>query len=565
MTVPYWKGAPVTKARAQVSRRTDWPTRCAVCGRDLWQGDPWVIGHIQPRHSHPHLTWDESNWRIECTPCSDKSGALITNANKARNNALGMTSTHSFRDNTGNSAAEEFSPKSLSVLSKKIIAPIYRANDPSYIQPRFETPMSRFCTGTYGPQFIAWCQASGLGTPLPWQEHVAMRVLEHDADGVLLWRRVGISVPRQSGKSVLLRFLAAWRLFQELLFGEPQTILHVAHSLNTTEEVFYPAIIWAKTQGLHVREANGQMKIQAGESRWLPRSTQTGYGFALSLVLADEAHAIAERRVSSGYAPTLSERKSGQIVMFSSANEDATPLFPRFREAEREGWLHLEWSVPPDADPADPMVWQQATPVVISKHRAALMADELAADQITFRYERLNQWPEGVGLTWGAKIATFLPMQVDLPMATPPVFAIECDPDGSGWAAASSDGHHVECVRVSRLGDALSWVEARGGREVRCHESVGRMLPTDRVGYTKVTLSEHRAATAVFRDTVRAGNLTWYGSGLTQSMLHAKVSGVAGMEAIDGRASQGTVCVVKAVAWALWAARMSPGAPAVIY
>ena len=69
-------------------------------------------------------------------------------------------------------------------------------------------------------------------------------------------------------------------------FGEPQTVLHVAHALNTTEEVFVPALEWARRHGLKVREANGQMRIETADgSRWLPRSTQTGYGFTLSLAL----------------------------------------------------------------------------------------------------------------------------------------------------------------------------------------------------------------------------------------------------------------------------------------
>ena len=96
-------------------------------------------------------------------------------------------------------------------------------------------------------------------------------------------------------------------------------MLHVAHALNTTEEVFLPALQWAKRHGLKVREANGQMRIETGDgSRWLPRSTQTGYGFTLSLALVDEAWAVAERRVNSGYAPTLSGAAVGQVVMFSS-------------------------------------------------------------------------------------------------------------------------------------------------------------------------------------------------------------------------------------------------------
>jgi hypothetical protein len=369
---------------------------------------------------------------------------------------------------------------------------------------------------------------------------------------------VGISVPRQVGKSVLLRMLAAWRMHSADLFGEPQTVLHVAHALNTTEEVFLPALQWAKGRGLEVREANGQMRIAVGGSRWLPRSTQTGYGFTLSLALVDEAWAVAERRVNSGYAPTLSERRSGQVVMFSSANQEATPLFPRFREAalERPGWLLLEWSAPEGASSGDRGVWQSATPLAIDSVRAELMADELAASEATFRFERLNAWPASAGLSWGEQVASRLPAPSVPVWGGQLVGGLESVPDGSGWGAAVSDGRHVECVQVGRLGEALSWLVAHAPGRVLAHESVAKQIEDwGELLVVKVSASDTRAATAVLRDA--ASTLSWSGV-LSEQLPHVRVSSGGGVEQIDGARSSGPVSAVKAAAWCLWSARTAP-------
>ena len=116
-------------------------------------------------------------------------------------------------------------------------------------------------------------------------------------------------------------------------------------------------------------------------------STQTGYGFTLSLALVDEAWAVAERRVNSGYAPDLlgADGRAGVDVLQRERGGDAVvPEVPR-RGAGPPGWLLLEWSAPSDARLGDMAVWDAASPVPVDRARAALMADELAADSRTFR------------------------------------------------------------------------------------------------------------------------------------------------------------------------------------
>jgi hypothetical protein len=432
------------------------------------------------------------------------------------------------------------------------------------IPPSLESPNNARAVGSYGDEFVAWCAASWPEQPLPWQEYTARRLLEHDDQGRLIHRRVGISVPRQVGKSVLLRQLAAFRLQCEERFGEPQTVLHVAHSLNTTEEVFYPAIETARRLGWLVREGNGQMKIQVGGNRWVPRSTQTGYGFTLSTALVDEAWAVAPRRVESGYAPTLSARASGQVVMFSTANEWATPLFPRFRETalQRDGWLLVEWSAPAGTDPHDQEAWQAACPVPISDERRALMGDELASDEYTFGFERLNRWPAAAGMDWGARVASVMQPATQTVWRGPLVGALESEFDGS-WGVAVSDGSHVEAAEAPNRSAALTWLGARSPVRVLAHEAVIRQLPSDtRLVLVQVTATDAKAATAVLRD--RAAGLSWSGV-LAGQVRRCAVSTAGGQETIDARRSNGHVSAAKAGAWALWSAHTAPSQVPAIY
>jgi hypothetical protein len=417
------------------------------------------------------------------------------------------------------------------------------------IPPRLESQQHPDAVGSYGAGFVEWCKEHWPDQPLPWQAYVMARALEHDEDGALVYRRIGISVPRQVGKSVLLRQLAAWRINSEQLFGEAQTVLHVAHSLNTTEEVFWPAIETAKARGWQVREANGQMRIQVGANRWVPRSTQTGYGFTLSLALVDEAWAVQQRRVDSTYGPTLSARVSGQVVMFSSANEEATLLFPRFRETalKRPGWLLLEWSAPADADPYDRAVWQAATPVPVESARAGLMADELASDEHTFKHERLNIWPTAVGLSWGQRVSKLLAAQSPAEFGGLLVGALESDRGGM-WGAAVSDGTHIEAAELPSRLAAMEWLTRRGAVRLLAVEAVIRQMP-DGALWQKVVQVDERAAVATFEE--HAASLSWSGA-MAEQLRRAVLTSSA---AIDGRRSDGPVGAVKAATWAFWAAQ----------
>lgn len=75
-----WAGRAVTEARQHMARYL--PAPCAAhtstrCLGTIHTPDQMVIGHTLSRATHPELTWEPSNWRIECRPCSDASGMTV--------------------------------------------------------------------------------------------------------------------------------------------------------------------------------------------------------------------------------------------------------------------------------------------------------------------------------------------------------------------------------------------------------------------------------------------------------------------------------------------------------
>ena len=55
-----WAGAHVTKARAYCQRVYGFT--CWLCGHPI-DPDDYTVDHVLERSTHPHLTFDPSNWR----------------------------------------------------------------------------------------------------------------------------------------------------------------------------------------------------------------------------------------------------------------------------------------------------------------------------------------------------------------------------------------------------------------------------------------------------------------------------------------------------------------------
>jgi hypothetical protein len=262
-------------------------------------------------------------------------------------------------------------------------------------------------TGSYGPEFCRWVDENPALHPrktegLRWfQRVIAYRVLEHDKDGLLVWRNVLITLARQLGKSWLLRALIVWRIqHPELFDDEDQTVVYMAHRMGTANEVWRPAARWATSQDWHVRWANGEQLIETHDGgRWMIKAATdgVGVGFALSVIVADEGWMIP-RSVVEAADPALSESVSPMLLLVSTAGDSASDLFGTYRNnALAElllpgNTLIIEWSTPKEMDHEDPVGWRMASPHWSPRRESEILDKISKLEKLEFAQNYLNQW-----------------------------------------------------------------------------------------------------------------------------------------------------------------------------
>ena len=242
-------------------------------------------------------------------------------------------------------------------------------------------------------------------------------MLEVDQDDRLVWETILLSMPRQLGKSWLLRELCLWRIHQGARFGEPQDVLHTGKDLAVCKEVQRPARVWAKARAeFKVREVNGQEEIEllADGSRWMLRAKEAVYGYSVSLAAADEAWKVRASSIEEGLEPTMVEREQPQLLLVSTAHRLSTSLMLGRRKLALEalevgeGELIMEWSAPLEADIDSVEAWRQASAhwsprrehtirKQLEAARSGTLEDPEEPDPVaSFRAQWCNQWPTRV-------------------------------------------------------------------------------------------------------------------------------------------------------------------------
>src|SRR5881394_1733943 len=167
-------------------------------------------------------------------------------------------------------------------------------------RPRFVTPRSD--RPTLGPRVAEVSEL--LGQPLmPWQRDVLDTALEVDPDtGLLVYREVVLTVPRQSGKTWLLLCLMVHRA---LGFGEPQSIVYAAQTRIEARKKWEDDFVRRlQRSGLRhqfqVRKQIGQESIRwnNGSLHGITSGTEkSGHGATLDLAVLDEAFAHEDARL----------------------------------------------------------------------------------------------------------------------------------------------------------------------------------------------------------------------------------------------------------------------------
>jgi phage terminase large subunit-like protein len=323
--------------------------------------------------------------------------------------------------------------------------------------------------------------AEQLDMPLmPWQRHVVDVALEVDPDtGRLAYREIGLTVPRQSGKTSLILATAVHRA---LGFGHRQNITYAAQTRNDARVKWEDEhVVTLETSPFkklfRVRKTNGNEAIlwRNGSRHGITANTEkSGHGPTLDLGFLDEAFSQVDNRMEQAFKPAMVTRPNAQMWVVSTAGTDTSVYLKtkiargrqRVEDGHRSGVAYFEWSAPDDADPTDEDVWWSCMPAVgHTIDREAIRADFASMDLVEFQRAYLNQWPDRNPKDRVIPVATWAALADprSRPDASALVFAVDTPPDRGSAAIASagrrSDGRmHVKVVDFNA---GTGWVADR--------------------------------------------------------------------------------------------------------
>jgi phage terminase large subunit-like protein len=247
---------------------------------------------------------------------------------------------------------------------------------------------------------------ASLGMPLDeWQEQALEAAMGERSDGRWASKFVGMSVPRQNGKSQLI---VARALAGILLFGE-KTIIISAHETDTAREVWkrltdvveanptLNARVTARMDAINREYLAFGRGLERQQIRLKARRASGVRGFSADCLLLDEAQRLGKGAWGS-IVPTMSAMPNPQMWLFGTPpTEDDDPFaFSRVRDsslAKKARHCWLEWSADKDDDIDDAETWAKANPAYgIRISHEACADDRAAMDDEQFCKERLGMW-----------------------------------------------------------------------------------------------------------------------------------------------------------------------------
>jgi len=387
--------------------------------------------------------------------------------------------------------------------------------------------------------------AQWLGFDLmPWQQLVADTALELDGDGRLVYRRVALTVPRQSGKSSLLISLAVHRA---LMFEGRQNISYAAQNGVAARDKLLddwrPILERSPLANrMRVRRTSGHEGIVWANGSLvtlLAGTEKSGHGRTLDLALIDEAFAQIDARLEQAAGPAMITRQDAQLWVVSTAgDEKSVYLLPQVvagRERVKLGLTdhvaYFEWSADPDADPGDPETWKSCMPAL--KHEgnpggtqpiAAVAAEFESMPLGEFKRAFLNLWggTRGDPVISEEQWSRCLLGEGEAWPGEPSAITFDIPPDrssGSIGCAALAGG--LMCVDVLDHGSGTLWmldrlIELKGlyPRAVFACDAAGPagslLDPLEKAGVRNVkalSTREHQQACGGFYDEAAAGTL----------------------------------------------------------
>lgn len=400
--------------------------------------------------------------------------------------------------------------------------------------PRFRlVPESEF---SFGDEAIELAHRAGLDLD-EWQQNVLRDSLRVGPDGKWAATSVGLVVPRQQGKSVILDARQLAGLF---LLGEELQISS-AHEFKTCAESFRRVMrLIEGTPDLDARvskvfTSHGQEGIELKDGsrlRFVARSGGSGRGFAADAIYLDEAYALQKKELAA-MVPTMAARSlagTTQLWYASSAGLPNSEVLADIRERGRDPktprMVYEEWSAPDDMDTADPAALVMANPGLNIRMSEAHAEEERASlGDEEYRRERLGIWAKLGGDSVISRKLWAACLDEDSEPGKTVALGVDVPPgrDSAVIAAASfrEDGKiHVEIVDQR---EGTSWVSTRLA-ELRRHRpaaivvdpgsAAGALEPDlkrDRVRYQGLSVRQYGQACGKLFDLIGVAQLAHIG------------------------------------------------------
>jgi hypothetical protein len=313
---------------------------------------------------------------------------------------------------------------------------------------------------------------------MPWQQDVLDISLEHDpTTGDLVYRQVVITVPRQSGKTLLLMIVALHRMTTMAKRMTPvlvdmrrpdkvQRVALTAQSGNDArrkmQQEWIPTVLASPlSRRVTVNKRGvGTEIFGLGEGEWegtmeiISSVAHAGHGRVTDLAIMDEAFADSDEAREQGLVPGMNTRPSPQLWVVSTAGDDKSIYLRRkvekgrlmVEEGRTEVSAYFEWSAPADADADDEDVWRACMPALGTVTPVdAIRSARLNLSDGEFRRAYLNQWVQGNDKVIPIDRWIMCEHRAKGVHGTP-VFCLDLNPHRTHASLAVSDGTCVELV-----------------------------------------------------------------------------------------------------------------------
>lgn len=446
----------------------------------------------------------------------------------------------------------------------------------------------------------AWEDVSDLSASLgvkldDWQDAVLQAAMGERLDGTWAADVVGLSVPRQNGKSQLL---VARALAGAILFGE-QKIIISAHSQDTAREAFGKL--------LDMRDASPALdarivKVMTALNRefvkfdngaviqFKARTVSGSRGFSCDCLLLDEAQILGMPAWVS-IRSTMSARPNPQAWLLGTppTPEDNGEVFTSVRESAMSGKTRrtawLEWAASPDDDPAldstrataNPAWWTRVNHEVVQGEYETYPADRFAWDRLGIwssdlrtelfpgftnlgiAFEAVEPSCVGIGVTRGASHAAL----VTAGQLSDGRWLVDIAEDDQG----NLDHAAGTAWLAARLLHLQETYQVRVVMDTKCPDAnLATRLRDAGINLDELTTEQMFDAFSATRDAVAQRQVAHFGSQvLTQAMRSAAPRHVGDRILIGRKQSGADISPAEAATIAVWGAMTHEAEPSAYF